>query len=464
MVFSGANLCTKLVAMVSHVRPTSLLTTSLVRGLGFFAEFLRNENGSALVYLTLVLPVLIGIAGLAAEGGSWLYTHRVVQSAADNAAYSAANAYAASHSADLTAQARAITANDYNLVDGVDGVTVTVNVPPTGNCYGGTSNYTGTNAIEVIVTQPKSPLLSKIWLANDVNICGRAVAVLPNSGDCILALAPTGIGIGTADKRANNTHVDLTGCGIFSNSSDAHSISMTGNNNVLSADYIGATGGINVAGNQRSTVLNSSTGNPPVADPYASDAASWPQSEAKPTPRTDCVQNVAANTCTFSPGTYVKGISIPNGGKCCDQITLNPGIYYVSGISIARNNATLNGSGVTIVLTGGTSGVTVTGNNDSINLTAPTSGWNAGITIWAPTSTGNIDFIGNSGHEPNVTITGVIYAPNANVLYTGNTVATAVCTQIVAKTVQFGGNSINLTGDCGLAGMKTFGQIAALVE
>src|SRR5947208_757852 len=84
---------------------------------GLLARLLRDEGGSTSVYMTLTVPVLIGIAGLGTEGGFWLYKHRVLQSAADNAAYSAATAYALDNTSDITAQARAITANDYNLVN-----------------------------------------------------------------------------------------------------------------------------------------------------------------------------------------------------------------------------------------------------------------------------------------------------------------------------------------------------------
>src|SRR5882724_6733677 len=100
----------------------------------------RNEEGSVLVYLTITFTAVIGIAALGAEGALWLYTHRIVQSAADTAAYTAAAAYAGDSSSDYTGHARAITANDYGLVNGVGGVTVTVNKPPavTTECYSGT--------------------------------------------------------------------------------------------------------------------------------------------------------------------------------------------------------------------------------------------------------------------------------------------------------------------------------------
>jgi Flp pilus assembly protein TadG len=429
---------------------------------GLLARLLRNEDGSTIVYMTLAVPVLIGIAGLGSEGGAWLYKHRVVQSAADNAAYSAATAYIQSSAADITGQARAITANDYNLVNGVNGVTVTVNKPPAGGCPSATSNYTGANAIEVIVTQPQSPLFSSVSLSGTKNICGRAVAIIPNSGDCILALATTGTAITTVAKQ-NNLNVSLTNCSIFSNSTNPNSITMNGNNNTMTADAIGTAGGINLSGNAKSTIFNPTTGDPPVTDPYAAAAASWPTSGG--TTQTNCPPvpkhgTAPPCTATLSPGTYATGIELPITGT---TYTMSAGIYYVGGnFNITGNNITLNGTGVTIVLTGNNV-FTLNGQNSVINLTAPTAtGWDQGIAIWEPTSNGSNNFVGNSA---NVTITGVIYAPQADVIYTGNTGTSPTCTQIVAKTVEFGGNSINLTGNCSSApGVKVFGQIAALVE
>src|SRR3954454_16732923 len=136
--------------------------------LGSLARFRRNEEGSIIVYMTIAVPVLIGIAALGSEGGFWLYQKRMLQSAADNAAYSAAAAYAADKTANITAQARAITANDYGLVNGQNNVTVAVNRPPSGSCNTGIANYIGNNAIEVIVTKPQPPRLSGIWLSSNV--------------------------------------------------------------------------------------------------------------------------------------------------------------------------------------------------------------------------------------------------------------------------------------------------------
>src|SRR5258707_787284 len=108
------------------------------RAPGRMARFLRDERGSYIMYMALLLPAMIGIAGLGSEGVYWLYKHRFIQSAADNAAFSAATDKAINSSAttsDLLLQAKAIAANDYGLVSGSNGVTVTMNRPPVGTCY-----------------------------------------------------------------------------------------------------------------------------------------------------------------------------------------------------------------------------------------------------------------------------------------------------------------------------------------
>ena len=70
-----------------------------------------------------------------------------------------------------------------------------------------------------------------------------------------------------------------------------------------------------------------------------------------------------------------------------------------------------------------------------------------------------------SGNSSIAEISGLFYAPKADVQFLGNTGTAPNCTQIIAKSVEFGGNSINIQGDCsGVPGLKTFGQIIALVE
>jgi Flp pilus assembly protein TadG len=67
----------------------SLAKDGHARGHRLLARLWSDEQGSWLISMTLILPVLIGAAGLGTEGGMLFYQHRSLQSAADAAAYSA---------------------------------------------------------------------------------------------------------------------------------------------------------------------------------------------------------------------------------------------------------------------------------------------------------------------------------------------------------------------------------------
>jgi hypothetical protein len=102
---------------------------------------LRPKYGCYLVFLTILMPVLIGVAALGTEGAQVLTQHRQTQAVADSAAVSVASYYTAQYtqyaavlsgapaaptSAKLTTQAQAVVAN----YPGMSGATVTVNNPP----------------------------------------------------------------------------------------------------------------------------------------------------------------------------------------------------------------------------------------------------------------------------------------------------------------------------------------------
>lgn len=89
-----------------------------ISGPRLLARLLHDEEGAYLLYMTLTIPILLGLAALGTEGALLTYYHRQVQSAADAAAYSAAVSY--SIDGDLnnaTTQAQAIVAN-YSFVVG----------------------------------------------------------------------------------------------------------------------------------------------------------------------------------------------------------------------------------------------------------------------------------------------------------------------------------------------------------
>ena len=148
----------------------------------FITGPLVDPGGATAVILALALTVIVGFAGLGTEVASWYLIKRTMQGAADTAAATAAAELAASSSAtsaQMTSAAKSIAAK-YGFVDGTASTTVTLNNPPattTGlaNC---SSPFAGFNCyVEVIVTQPQTPLLSGIFLSSGPTIEARAVAL-----------------------------------------------------------------------------------------------------------------------------------------------------------------------------------------------------------------------------------------------------------------------------------------------
>jgi len=375
----------------------------------------------------------------------WYYKHQNLQSAADAAAISAAAAYYFQGSnANLTVEAEAVTPT-YGLLDGTNGVSVTVNQPPTSGSY-----TTTAAAVEVVIQQVQARLFSALWDSQPVTISARAVAVPTGGSGCTLALDPTASGAVTAQGSAN---VALNGCSLFANSNDAAALTV-GGSAAVSSVAVGVVGGI--SGQSNITAQSIRTNQPALADPYAN---------ASYDPYLGCSQHnfSAKTTVTINPGVYCGGMSLNAGAN----VTLNPGVYYLDQGSLTINGgANLSGDGVTIVFTSSTGHNYATANingDASVNLTAPTSGPTAGIVMFGdrnmPTGT-TFKFEGGATQS----FGGAIYLPRGAVTYAGGSNANTQCTQIVADTITFVGNS-NLASNCSNYGTKPIGSaVATLVE
>ncbi len=131
----------------------------------------------------VLMPVLIGVAGLGAEAGMLFYQHRSLQSAADAAAYSAAIAYSYDTSADITTQAESVVASyGFTLGAGTNQADVTATATTV-------ATTTGTNlsAVQVTISRPQTAIFSSLYfptLANSVS--ATAVLDSSNTGGCIL--------------------------------------------------------------------------------------------------------------------------------------------------------------------------------------------------------------------------------------------------------------------------------------
>ncbi|RWD60344.1 MAG: pilus assembly protein [Mesorhizobium sp.] len=258
-------------------------------------------------------------------------------------------------------------------------------------------------------------------------IRSASVQVKPGAQACVLALDPH---VGSAVNLQGSTNVAMDGCVIASNSDAADSVNRGGSAIVSAAcvSTVGATSGVTPP----SATLSCDA---PLEKQYASFD---PLANVTPPAYGMCQSVPNGKTITLSPGTY------------CDKtwsgkITLNAGTYILRNVTIKPGgNGTLTGQGVTIFLMEN-SQIYINA-NEQVNLSPPTSGPYAGITIFqAHGNTQALTLNGGSGSM----VSGFIYAPDAPISYAGNSDMNAQgsCLRLVGKTVEMTGNSA-VESDC----------------
>jgi hypothetical protein len=123
-------------------------------------------------------------------------------------------------------------------------------------------------------------------------------------------------------------------------------------------------------------------------------------------------------------------------------VTMNPGTYVFTGNLDLGGHGTLQGSGVTIYLPpGGSLGGGGNGNT-TLNLTAPTTGPYSGILIYEDAN--NTNTVSLNG-TPIANLTGIIYAPSAELDLSGNTNMNLTTDLIVGTLYDKGNATINIT-------------------
>ena len=278
----------------------------------------------------------------------------------------------------------------------------------------------------------------------DVAVRSAAVSIMDGLG-CVLALNPQ---TSAAINGPGSTSVTLNGCSLYDNSN--HDTALTvGGSAQFTALSVGVVG--NLTGASNITTTNGiRTGIGAVADPYRYDH--FP-------PFGGCTEHnlIAHGTITIEPGVYCGGMIINAGA----DVTLNPGTYYIDGGKLTINGgATVLGNGVTLVFTSqnrnGYATASISG-GATINLTPPKIGPTAGIVMFGdrgmPTGAA---FKLNGGATQY--LGGAIYLPKAAVDFAGGSSTSASCTQLIANTIAFTGNS-KLLLDCNYYGTKPFSAV-----
>jgi len=302
----------------------------------------------------------------------------------------------------------------------------------------------------VVLTQNVPRFFTAVFTPKPLTTRARAVAIYRTAADaCILALNKT------ASQSVNvqgNTHVNLVGCDVMSNSIASDAVNVWGSS-TISSDCVVSAGG--VANNGGLTLTGTDCHSPITQAPRAHDPF-----DTLPTPSPGQTRNIPngnnKNGLNLSPGSYANGMDLQG------VVNLAPGTYYVSGGNFNVNaNASVTGSGVTIFLQSGST-VSVNGNSH-MNLSAPTSGTYSGILFFGDrnAASGSNTFNGDGSSQ----LTGDLYFPTQAVNYKGNFSGQNGCMQIVADTVLWTG-STTIAVDCSAYGMSAIParQAVKLVE
>lgn len=383
-----------------------------------FRSFAAEQGGNVAVLFALTLPLVIGGGALGVETTLWYAKRTEMQTAADAAAFAAAIEDRSGSTDEEVAAIATLTAQD----NGFGLTTGSIEVLP--------QEVAGGGQVEVILRDEAPRLFSAFFIKENVEFSTRAVATFSSAASaCILALDPTA---GSAARFSGSSQLTLDGCSVMANSAAADAVTVQGAAK-LKADCVISAGGVTAtAGLTLSKCEAPMTRAPPVADPFKALPA--------PSPTGGC-RSVPANG-SLSPGRYCSGMTLKG------EMTLQPGVYYVAGDLTVNATASVTGSGVTIYMTDG--GHVKMNGSAHIDLAAPTSGIYSGVLFFGDRRSigGTNKFLGDAGSQ----MTGAIYFASQEVDYQGNFSGVNGCLQVVARTVQWTGNT-TVAADCTAQGM-----------
>jgi Flp pilus assembly protein TadG len=408
---------------VAYQRGVTVMSGFFLRRLRFSRSKLGN-GGNMAALTALLMPVLVGAAGLASDTAQWVLMRRALQRQADSAALAGAYALTQSRTASSGALGDLAKNQNFTLTSQL------IENAPTAGPFAG-----NTGAVRVRLVATSTLPFTSIFLGGGTTIAAEATAGLQADGDyCILALDEgTAIGI----TNSGNTLVDAK-CGMHSNSSGSPAITGQGSA-TISASPVSAVGDINSSTNfVPGTIFTPN--NVAQRDPYAS--------LANPVPTGTTYNNYRVNpnqTRNMSPGIY-RGDLIIQG-----RANLSPGVYFIDGGQLTVNSgAEMNGTGVTIVLTnsaygsGSTSALAATtkiNGGSTLNITAPDTGTYKGVLLYqdrrTPVMSDNVIINGNSTSL----LRGAIYVPRNEIQMNGTTGMNVNCLQLIGYRMVFTGTS-----------------------
>jgi len=380
-----------------------------------------GERGQILALTAIVLVGICALVAVAADLGYFFEYRRRMQTGVDSAAMSGAEQLRRGGTDPQIRTAAFAGAAADGFAHGVNGTQITVNHPPSSGYYAGKDGF-----VEVIISQRRPTIFMGILGFQSANVGTRAVAGVQDSPNCLYALDPTAA---HAFNTTGGAAINAT-CGIVVDSADSGAMNSSGGSTFVSGTKITVTG--NTSGCCFSPTPKTNV--PPEPDPLATLAA--------PTFSGCTYTNfkVSGGLQTLSPGVYCNGIAISGGSV----VTFSPGLYVLNGGGFSvSGGGTMIGAGVTFYNTGGGryayKPVSISGGTVG-TLSAPTSGPMEGILFFQDRSiTSNATNAISGGST--LGFEGALYFPTTALDFSGGSSGTVSYTIIVARTINFSGQS-----------------------
>jgi hypothetical protein len=405
---------------------------------------MRDQRGSMITLSAISMTAIIGFAGMGVDVAMWYSEKRVTQSIADAAAVAATYAMqegASPAEVELAARTEAIR-NGFTETSG--------NILTVNNAAPLATPGSTIPRADISVTREVPVFLSGAFLEGNPKVSASATGGVRTLGTiCVIGLDEDA---GRTVEFIGNTYANV-GCGVASNSSSNDAL-YVGGNATLIANPAQSFGDIVVDGSgELITQLPPMPFSPRVNDPF--------ENRLFPLVAGACDFNGLTVNSDQTIGPALEGGSVRICGdftvKPNRSLTMEPGIYYVDGGDVLFQG-TVNGNGVTIVLTGDTEsdiGEIDIRAQSTVNLTAPAAGEYAGIVVHQDANaseSGDNKFNGGAS----LTFVGAIYIKNQPITYNGGSDIDG-CTMIVARIVKFSGtsylrNTLTLCESVGLDG------------
>jgi hypothetical protein len=400
---------------------------------------LRAERGQALIFTTMAMVAIIGMAAIALDGGRYLVRRRALQNAVDAASLAAVAELPNSPSNAITV------AEDYLRLNGIDPAAPDVTNSLT------TPFGADPNRIEITASLQTNTLLAGVFGTSFMYPQARAVAEKIDNLDigdyAFVALSETAC---EAFDKSGSGHLTLPSGGLFVNSScpdRASKISGSGNIYADSYDHY-FEGGLD--GDLSQIVAPIRPMPVRLTDPLASlpvpdlDAIGISPDSFGTASYAETLQ--VDDDTTLRPGVYYGGIDVSGG----DTITMEPGIYVMAGGGFKGTGTPgFVANGVFIYNTSNPSGLGPDADCDQLDFTGGgdfsfipmSSGPYENISFWQDVScTVRMHITGGQ----NKGVPGVIYLPGGWLDLSGG--GDMGAGQVIANTIKFsGGGSLTLS-------------------